>query len=302
MQLQRLPGLTERDQEPGTRAFIDEDMLAALQGSALARFILGDMRGLGSRAWLSVLSKKSITMASYILKDSAAGLATVVATIFRNTPSVTESRSGYDRQIAADTVMIAMEMEREEERIDLGGLLLEGISLGSIDLDGMIIDNFHIRNSSIEEVLVGPYGISSKIEIHGCLISRVLGVSSERGLPTMIFQKCEVSEFEEMQTNSSVLKSSMPPQIKALITVLRKLYIQPGSGRRINAFKKGLPSGPVLESIDKVVQILIAEGILTIWNGVAHPVRKQTARIQKILNELILSQDDIVLKTRGIAI
>jgi hypothetical protein len=79
MQLQRLPGLTERDQGPATRSFIDEDMLAALQGESIANAILGDLKILGTKSWLDGMSPKSICMAAYLLKEQGTDAATVIS-------------------------------------------------------------------------------------------------------------------------------------------------------------------------------------------------------------------------------
>jgi len=68
-QLQRLPGLTERGQTQGTRSFVDEDMLYALQGSGLARFVLHGV-DLDNKAvrWLEGLHQKAVAMAAYQLR------------------------------------------------------------------------------------------------------------------------------------------------------------------------------------------------------------------------------------------
>jgi hypothetical protein len=121
MQLQRLPGLTEREQDPGARSFIDEEMLAALQGSAIARSVFGDIRGLSNKVWLSELGAKGIAMASYLIGKNGADPSTVVAAAMRG--SRTDGRLSYEQQAAADSIMVAIEMARESGRIDCAGVI-----------------------------------------------------------------------------------------------------------------------------------------------------------------------------------
>jgi hypothetical protein len=89
------------------------------------------------------------------------------------------------------------------------------------------------------------------------------------------------------------------PSIKALMTVLRKLYLQAGGGRKLDALKRGMPGGgPVQLSIMPVLHELEAEGMVSISNSVAHPIRRYTARARQILMEGNLSRDPIVERLR----
>ena len=64
--LQRLPGLTARDQEIGQRSFIDGEMLEALQGGAVARFIQNPYDELRLHALQHPLSEFGCSVASHL--------------------------------------------------------------------------------------------------------------------------------------------------------------------------------------------------------------------------------------------
>jgi hypothetical protein len=294
MQLQRLPGLTERGHAEGARSFVDEDMLAALQGSAIANSVLYATR-IGGKVWLDALSRKGIAMASYLLAREHTDVATVLTTAMRLSKGVSQ-----ERQLAADVVMIAVEMSRDNGYIDGIGIVLDGASVGSIDLEEIRIDNLQFRNSIIEEVILGLSGVKSKIGFVNCHIRRIGGASSTEGLPTSMFRDCEVEEYDDTTTNAAVLKMDWLPSLKALVTVLRKVYKQAGGGRKLGALKRGIPHGPVLDSVDEVIQILVGEEILTEFSEFVHPIRKQSARVEAILHAPNLSTDSIVQKVREI--
>ena len=103
-----------------------------------------------------------------------------------------------------------------------------------------------------------------------------------------------------MSTNSAVLKLSLAPPLKALITILRKLYVQAGGGRRITALKRGVPPGPILDSVDEVLRILESEGMIGEFGGVIQPVRREAGRAHAILASGNLSQDRIVTRVKAL--
>lgn len=297
MQLQRLPGLTEREQDPGARSFIDEDMLAALQGSAIARFILGEIHDLGGRSWLSPLSSKGIAMASYLLRRSGADTATVIAAGVRG--AYTDNLTKTDRQIAADSLQIALAMAEDSGRIDCHGTTLTNMMLGTIDIEELLIENLTLRECIIDRVIVGSRGAeSNSLRFEHCLIQKVSGSTSQKGLPGGMFVDCEISEFDDHSTNNAILRSSLPPKIKALLTVLRKIYVQAGSGRSLHALRRGLPNGGVAEAVDEVLRVLESEKLIVVTGKTAHPIRKQQARVLSILDAPMISTDPIIEQLR----
>lgn len=298
MQLQRLPGLTQREQDPTARSFIDEDLLAALQGSAIARFVLENAGLEGSHRWLSPLSDKALAMAGYSLRHAQADPSTVIGVALRLSEG--NRNEMYQSQLCADAVMLAHELARESEHIDFRGTSVEGAALGTIDIEDMPIDNLIIKNCTIDEVVLGGRGLKSSLRIRDCMIARVSGIASKAALPPLIFENCEVDSFDDLSTNSAVIRSGLQPALKALITVLRKLYLQAGGGRRLGALKRGLPPGPILDAVDEILRILEAENVVRIFSEVAHPIRRQHSRIMQILELTHLSEDPIVERVKRI--
>jgi hypothetical protein len=298
-QLQRLPGLTQRDQEPGLRSFVDEDFLAALQGSAFAKLVQGLFTGHLPDP-IDVLSDKACTMASHILRKFGITANAVVAAA----PRIGEHlrRLGSD-QTVADACALSLHMAQEEERetLDFHGVVLDLVNLSRIDLDTLAVDGLTIRNSVIRELLIGQMALKSSIRFENCHVVRVGGVSQEQGLPSSLFGTgCTFETFDSYATTSAVQQMSLPAELRALLTILRKLYKQAGGGRKIAALHRGITHPDVAEYIDDVIQILEQEDFVTIYNKVVHPVRRRASRVERILRAPSLSQDPLVIRVRGI--
>lgn len=293
-QLQRLPGLTQRDSEPGSRSFVDEDMLGALQGGAFARQILGNFQASG-RLPLSELSDKSVAMSTYLLIESGAKPETVISIAERMFRGSMNERVSH--QLIADCVMVALNMAitLEMQELDFRGIVVESASLGRISLDDIPISGIEIRNCTVREIAIGASTVVSGIRFNGCLISKISGVGSENGVPrNVIGTDCEIAEYDNMATNNAVLQLDIQPQLKALLTILRKLYKQAGAGRKLTALTRGITHADVQRYIEPVLQVLERNHFITVFNKVVHPVRKQSSRVEMILSSPTISSDQVV--------
>lgn len=293
-QLQRLPGLTQRDSDPGARSFVDEDMLAALQGGAFAKSILGHFQSEGASA-VSALPRKAITMAAYLLGVQGSTAHTVISVMER---VCNESTTGQqDSQFVADAFLLAIEMAQADEldSVDFRGMIVEGADVGKIDLEALKVTNVDLRQCVIEEIVLGKGYENWGIRLSDCIVSRISGAADRSALPAKVFDSsCEVEAFDNMGTNNAVLSANISPQLKALVTVLRKLYKQAGSGRKVAALSRGIGHQEVAAFIEPVVAILQREGFVTVFNKVVHPVRRQSSRVEQILMAPSLSDDPVV--------
>lgn len=293
-QLQRLPGLTQRDSDPGARSFVDEDMLSALQGGACAKIILGQFQS-ETNAAINALSQKAITMAAYLLHYQGSTAQTVISVMERFcTP---ESGSRLDPQLVADSLSLAIEMGQinEAEILDFRGGLVEGGMLVKIDLEAMEVANIEFRSCIIEQIVLAKGYESWSIRFSDCSISHISGAVDASALSDKVFDaNCEIESFDDMGTNNAVLEANISPQLKALVAILRKLYKQAGAGRKIAALSRGIGSQDVLGCIEPVLAILQKEGMVTIFNKVVHPVRRHSSRVERILSAPGLSEDPVM--------
>lgn len=293
-QLQRLPGLTQRDSDPGARSFVDEDMLAALQGGAFAKSILGHFQSQGTFV-LSALPRKAITMSAYLLAEQGSTSHTVVSVMER---ICKEASSGQvDSQLIADAFLVAVEMAEaaELESIDFRGMVVEGAVIGKIDLEALKIANVDLRECVVEEIILGKGYEGWGIRLFDCIVTKISGAAERSALLDKVFDSgCEIEYFDDMGTNNAVLSANIAPELKALITILKKLYKQAGAGRKLAALSRGIGQQDVANCIEPIVSILQREDFVTVFNKVVHPVRRQSSRVEQILAAPSLSDDPVV--------
>jgi len=291
-QLQRLPGLTQREQEIGARSFVDPDMLAALKGGAIARLIWGQYPISGA-APLSALSQKAMNVAAYLLRRDGGTSSTPLSTAER---LIQEKSSSSYQQLAADCFCVATIMSKDEgESLNCHGCIIEGASIENLDLEELEIRDVTFSNCIIGEVTVSNQSVDAGIRFTSCLIGKVHGVANQSGLPAGMFSSsCDVDEYDDMGTNNAVLKLDIEPQVKALLTVLRKLYKQAGAGRKIAALSRGITNAEVVGYIPEVLTVLERHGFVRIFNQVVHPVRKKTNRVESIMSAPSLCSDELV--------
>lgn len=296
-QLQRLPGLTQRDQEAGSRSFVDQDMLAALQGGSLSRIISGQIENIGP-APLAAISYRSINVAAYLLKRDGVTSSTPLAIVERLVSK--EQKTPENLQLASDCFAVSLAMAKDEDKsIDCHGVIIQSASYGKLDLEEVNIRDVSFADCVIDEIAIGADILDSGVRFRSCIINKVSGIANEAGLPPSIFEdSCEVAEFDNMGTNNAVLQSDLEPQIKAMITIMRKLYRQSGAGRKKSALTRGITRKDVANCIPEVLNVMENNGFVRIYNHVVHPVRKNANRVEKILNAPSLSNDVLVSEIR----
>jgi hypothetical protein len=299
-QLQRLPGLTQRESEIGSRSFVDLDMLGALQGGAFARHALAGFPG-RTLSPLAELSEKAVAMAAHVLLENQAGPETIVS--IAEQLQRRSQRDQISSQMIADCLIVAIRIAIDQEipTLDTRGLIIDGACLDRIPLDEVQLLAVTFRNCTIREIAFGNASQTGKISFANCIIGKVCGVANQNGLPLDIIGKdCEIQGFDNMATNSAVLQLDIAPQLKALVTVLRKLYKQPGTGRKLTALSRGITHAEVQKYIEPVISLLQRNQFISIFDSVVHPVRKQSHRVEAILSSPTLTTDPIALEARAL--
>ncbi len=293
MQLQRLPGLTPREQDPSARSFVDEDFLQALQGSAIARAILEGKYEMAARKLGTGLGRGGIHIASYLLEREGFEVGSVIGVAAHVLREAMDQRDL--NQFAGDCIAIALEMTPDEGILDCKNIeVIDGI-IQRLDLEEKRINNLTLRSCGIDELIVGEGLLNSTIRFERCVIDRISGVPSSEALPGARFSECDFGKCDDTSTNAAILRLNVPPKLKALMTVLRKLYLQAGGGRRVAALKRGLPGGGAIQGhIDGVIRSLEHEGMVVVTEEVVHPVRRHISRVKEILATGSLSKDPLV--------
>ncbi len=298
--LQRLPGLTARDDsEDGARTFVDPEMLDALRGSSSANFIRSPFEDPTEGAvWTEPLRGLGIGIASLLMERWNLGEG----------QAVVSARQAIERwgqpTLALDAICAGGVVAGSRGSfLDLEGLRVEGGFVEALDFEGMPIRNVALADCLIDELVLPDVDGDIGVEIRGCLVARVVGAAEARWLPSWI-RDCDVASYDPADTNSAILAmEDLEIGIRVLLTVLRKLFIQRGAGRKESSFRRGL-SQDAQGHVEPVLQLLETECIATvstrgnvrIWQA----DRRQQGRVLAILAEKSRSHDPLLASARAI--
>ncbi|MFD9358383.1 NACHT domain-containing protein [Streptomyces sp. NPDC060031] len=236
--LHRLPGLgSDPDFEEGTRKFIDVDLASAAQAKDVSNFIMNpfavDLPT--ARSWSGSLLQSGVEVAALQCGEAAVAnegaISTALSFAQRNDLDV----------LSADVVRIA---------------LARGISVvgSSFNVDEVVVPQFELYEDfgDLSGISFSRCGIETLVldgEIDGSLMPRfqdcffetIIGRFGEEDLPANAFASCAFGEFlDSADRNADVLRSSLPEGVRVMITILRKLYLQRGSGRAEGALVRGM--------------------------------------------------------------
>lgn len=243
----RLPGLGPSSEEHGARTFVDRTLANCSASGDFVRYVqspysseLKNIDGV-----VVPLEDLSIELAAYSLSSSS------------NEQRLTEialekaTEQGAGGQIILDIVKLMqfLDIERVSKQI-----FISDASVG----------HFHISSDGLSKQLKFQDCLFDAVEIEygvapdelpafeGGYVEEVIGISGHSVL-TSSFSDIEVGRFvDTTETNASVLRSDVDESVKALVTVLRKLFIQKGN-RKENAFLRGAMSPSVQRLIPDVL-------------------------------------------------
>lgn len=294
--LQRLPGLTARDQEAGARSFVDAEMAEALRAGTVSRYIRAPW-GAGLRDQLRhPLSEFGCSVAALLTEGERAAEAQ-----YRVAAKFALERVGQPT-LALDC-LVAGALRMQDDGLECGGLAISDGLVDVLDLDVMWFKDLHLDSCVVTTLRLGDLGATG-LALAKCLFGRVEGAADLRGLPAWIVEPA-VDAFDDTRTNAAILRLDVPVPVRVLLTIIRKLFVQRGRGRKESALHRGL-DGASKRYVDAVLAAMEGEKIVfrttsgggTIWHG----ERNQLTRMMEILAAPKASRDSLVTKVRSITL
>ena len=232
--LQRLPGLGGHSAEDGSRIFIDRDFAAAAQGGALFSYIESPFtEGLDAENWQTALPELGIEVAAYRCAKAEFTSAKIAAALDR---AAQEQRTDT---LCADMCLVLAGRgdSYAGPKIFIKDSLIPKLDLGASEAD--------LSGIEFQDCIFGhlEYGVEAEKSPRfvRCYFGLLEGRAGLRDLPESIFVEATVEAFENpAQTTNAILGLELPLGTRVMLTILKKLYAQSGSGRRESAFIKGL--------------------------------------------------------------
>jgi hypothetical protein len=297
--LQRLPGLqyaaptlglTPRAGGEGRRSFVDPHMREALEGSDLVRFLLHPYT-----AFANFTMQRPLTSFGCEIAGLLAQRAYVQPT--QHLVAAREAAQRHrDPTLALDCLLAASDRS-DVEVLDCRGLTLQDAYADEIDATRLRVTNLTLDHCAVNLLSLSgdpPAGFT----LERPFITRVEGATSRDGLPGWVREPEEAEIFDGAGSNAAMMgRSDIPMPVRVLLTIIRKLFVQRGSGRVEGALRRGIDLGardfvsPILTRLPSEGAIFrTSHGDVIVW----HATPTSRPRMLHILEAPLASGDSLV--------
>ena len=201
-----------------------------------------------------------------------------------------------------DLVRIVIERgARFEHNVKISDILIPSLELhpGIGDCSNLIFQDCYFSRLDLDTEL----SVQLMPRFKACYFVQIDGRASQADLPKDIFNAtCEFENFSEApETTNAISAMDLPVSEKVLLTILKKIFVQSGSGRKENALLRGLDHNS-RRLVPPILRLLQSEGMIsqyrrggvnmTIWV----PDRGQRARVAKLIESPRTCGDTLLKK------
>ena len=295
----RLPGLGSVPGRPGAREFIDADFADAAASGDLGRYIdapFGDKSSLDNVSM--ALSELGREMAASRLADATAKVSIALMQASQRVELATTSADLMsiliDHQVGYKGTSLSIE-DANFETI----LVDPELDFSEITFTRCIINTVELGRSSAAQ------DARNFARFHDCVIDKIEGAASEKDVPAGVLTgSTSVENYAAFTaTNDAVMRSPLPNEVKVLLTVLRKLFLQSGTGRQYSALRRGLPAS-LTKYVDPIVALIkaeaFAEDVYIDRRTILIPNRSRSADALAIINGPNTSTLPLMEKVRSL--
>ena len=293
--LQRLPGLGASSSDDGSRDFIDADLVDAARAGDVSRFVEDPFTFHleNPNAWQITLGQLGIELATLRCHQMAFNQGKLRTAVQQ------AGRDGEQGALCMDLVQVSKEMGFgfTGQPITVRNIMVADASFGDDSLDFSRISFHDCLFQRLE--ISGSADASLLPHFYECYVGTLDGRVSKGDLPPNIFDsKCVFDSFgDSSQNTAAILALPLSNGAKVLLTVLKKLYLQPGAGRKQSALFRGLDHRS-RALVPDVLQLLVAEG-LTVRSTVGEepvwlPIRDEGVRVRRLVSSPIGSNDRLL--------
>jgi hypothetical protein len=293
----RLPALGPTSLEDSSREFVDAQIADAARAGDVIRYIIDPYSDNSIFEGIACpLGEISVNIVSGKLS-----LQTIKPATFSNALCV----AAKDENLSQLTMDLA-NIETRSPEVSC----TEKIAIRGAVCEYLLLDDFSRSFSNIlfEDCLFHTCEVSKDIhsdnipKFKSCLFGVLDGYFGANDLPKN-FVDCEVSSYSlANETSAQILHSDISEGLKILLTVLKKLFLQPGSGRQEAAFYRGAIDSRGARLVPEVLALLskqkVAEKARYRGKDLWIPNRRESARVRKILTSPMISDDILVHEAR----
>jgi hypothetical protein len=291
--LQRLPGLSRIGAESLDRQFVDSYILDGLKAEDILSIYLG-----ASSAPLAFEWKHPVeTFGAFYLATRLQSTNQVQAAA-----AYLKRHRGVTNHVLLSDLLAALFSCDDVSNVDLGGLELSKGRFCHLSFSACPVRNVRFYDcafDSIDLTDADPIGIS----LVESTIGRVSGVTSKEHLPSWV-SDCLFEDFQSVKTLTAIRAAGLTVAQTFLLSSLRKLFLQPGAGRKESSMYKGYGDLSTKKACEKVVALLLRERFCDKFKGATEalyiPNRAFTGRVKALMSQLTQSKDDLWTQTSRI--
>lgn len=289
--LLRLPGLSNQEVDRGggnreeLRRFIDIDLANSAYGLDLAEYVAAPYSAhplADSASWTASSGELEVSVASAHLMD--------------NGYEASQCAHSISRRLDAskfDAVLLDVCNLGDYMGLNLNGpapffseLIIEKITLTS--------DTPNLNRSTFRDCLIDVLDVSDLPSdgimptFQRCAIDNLDGWTQipDRFLPNFDAE-CEIDKLTAPVSTSMLKELSVDPDTRVALVVLRKVFLQAGSGRRISALPRGIPpiDRPRVPAVtSRLVSMGYVERVTHRGQDLVRPVREKRGEVLEILS------------------
>lgn len=285
--LQRLPSLGRISADSPDRQFLDGFILNGLRAENIIQLSKSWDTSILATEWKYPLDTTGLQILSeYISKDSKR-LDTFI-TMARKASTAT------NKVLASDIVSALCLLD--VDYLDFKDICIRDGYFSYLSFEGKEIKRLTLLDCGIERINLTNSKFLDQVQIKDCIISTVYGVSSLKSIPDE-FVNCSIENYETLATTTLIRRANLSISQKLLVEMLRKIFFQPGAGRKEAALLRGMGATANKQLSEKILGKLMDEGLVTRHRGdegyIYKPVRSKTGRITQIIADLTLSKDPL---------
>ena len=290
--LQRLPGLGVHEPDDGSRRFIDTTLVDVARAGDVKNFIQHPYDiSFKPADWNFTMDETGIEVCALQFKDNKK------ATGLINRSFELAISQNWDI-LASDIFRVLLSLNYEYRGVNatIENVFINYLYLGKMEQD---YSSIHFRNCYFRQLELGETDDNRLPRFEQCYFGEIIGRVSIHDLPKAFDRNtCVIEKFDQdPATTKAILELSLPLRTRVLLTILKKLYLQRGRGRRENALIRGLDHRE-REIVPELLSILQNQGLAyktqaggnTIWL----PAREYQGRIRKLLSSPNTSNDPLL--------
>jgi hypothetical protein len=283
--LQRLPGLSRVGAESLDRQFVDDYILDGLKAEDILSIYSGADAALLDTEWKHQIG----TFGAFFVGTRLESIKQVPALV----SYVKRNHDGMNRVLLSD--MIAAIFFSDDVKSDFSGLIFRSGKFSDISFSDCPVTNLVLDDctfDSIDLTDANPEGIKIKKSV----VIRVSGITSTEHVPPWVTD-CLFEAFQSTNTLAQIRDAGLSVAQTFLLSSLRKLFLQPGSGRKHSSMYKGYGDSASKKVCEKVIALLLRKGFCSKFPGTSEdvylPDRSMTLRARQILSQMTQSKDEI---------